>query len=163
MEGGRGAAARASPLRELLQQYAFRVSCVGTAMSTTPRPRVLIIDDEPAILAVYPEVLGVDYDVSVASSGQEALDRLAGDPGFDVILCDYMMPDMDGRALYERLSLQAPQLLDRMLFCSGGLVSERAREFVASLPHPLLEKPVPIDALTAAIDSVAKHPRRGKA
>src|SRR5215510_6235569 len=42
------------------------VSCVGTAMSTTPRPRVLIIDDEPAILAVYPEVLGVDYDVSVA-------------------------------------------------------------------------------------------------
>ncbi|HKU44797.1 MAG TPA: response regulator [Polyangiales bacterium] len=127
--------------------------------STTPRPRVLIIDDEPAILAVYPEVLGVDYDVAVASSGQEALARLARDPDFDVILCDYMMPDMDGRALYERLSSQAPQLLDRMLFCSGGLVSDRARDFVAGLAHPVLEKPIPIDELTAAIDRVAR-PRR---
>ena len=132
-------------------------------MPTTSRPRVLIIDDEPAILAVYPEVLGVDYDVSVASSGQEALDTLARDPDFDVILCDYMMPDMDGRALYDHLSVRAPQLLDRMLFCSGGLVSERAREFVASLPHPLLEKPVPIDALCEAIDSVARPAGPGRA
>jgi CheY-like chemotaxis protein len=132
-------------------------------MSTTPRPRVLIIDDEPAILAVYPEVLGVDYDVSVASSGKEALATLARDPAFDVILCDYMMPDMDGRALYERLSRQEPQLLDRMLFCSGGLVSEHAREFVESLPHPMLEKPVPIDALCAAIDRVARPAERGEA
>jgi hypothetical protein len=70
---------------------------------------------------------------------------------------------MDGQALYERLSRQEPQLLDRMLFCSGGLVSEHAREFVASLRHPLLEKPVPIDALCAAIDRVARPPARGKA
>jgi len=126
-------------------------------MSTSPRPRVLIIDDEPAILAVYPEVLGVDYDVAVASSGQQALALLDHDPEFDVILCDYMMPDMDGRALYEQLQQRAPQLLDRMLFCSGGLVSARARNFVASVRNPLLEKPIPIDRLCAAIDRVANR------
>lgn len=126
-------------------------------MSTAPRPRILIIDDEPAILAVYPEVLGVDYSVSVASSGQEALAILARESDFDVVLCDYMMPDMDGRALYERLSEHAPHLLDRVLFCSGGLVSERAREFVASVKNPLLEKPIPLDRLCAAIDQVARR------
>ena len=128
-------------------------------MSTTPRPRVLIIDDEPAILAVYPEVLGVDYDVAVASSGQEALEKLARSPDFDVILCDYMMPDMDGQALYERLQVQAPQLLDRVLFCSGGLVSERARDFVATVKNAMLEKPIPIDRLCDAIDQVARRER----
>jgi two-component system, cell cycle sensor histidine kinase and response regulator CckA len=126
-------------------------------MPNTPRPRVLIIDDEPAILAVYPEVLGVDYCVAVASSGQQALDTIASQPDFDVILCDYMMPDLDGRALYEHLHDHAPHLLDRLVFCSGGLVSERARKFVASISNPLLEKPIPIDRLCAAIDRVAKR------
>jgi two-component system cell cycle sensor histidine kinase/response regulator CckA len=129
-------------------------------MSTTPRPRVLIIDDEPAILAVYPEVLGVDYDVAVASNGQAALEILDREPDFDVILCDYMMPDMDGRALYEHLQATAPHLLDRVLFCSGGLVSERAREFVASVHNPMLEKPIPIDRLCQAIDRVARRASR---
>jgi two-component system cell cycle sensor histidine kinase/response regulator CckA len=129
-------------------------------MPNTPRPRVLIIDDEPAILAVYPEVLGVDYQVAVASSGQQALETIASEPDFDVILCDYMMPDLDGRALYEHLQANAPHLLDRLVFCSGGLVSERARKFVASISNPLLEKPIPIDRLCAAIDRVAKRRTR---
>jgi two-component system cell cycle sensor histidine kinase/response regulator CckA len=121
------------------------------------RPRVLIIDDEPAILAVYPEVLGVDYKVVVASSGQQALDLIATEPNFDVILCDYMMPDLDGRALYEHLRTHAPHLLERLMFCSGGLVSERARKFVASISNPLLEKPIPLDTLCDAIDQVVKR------
>jgi CheY-like chemotaxis protein len=118
------------------------------------RPRVLIVDDEPAILAVYPEVLGVDYQVVVAASGQQALDLVAVEPDFDVILCDYMMPDLDGRALYEHLRAHAPHLLERLMFCSGGLVSERARKFIASISNPLLEKPIPLDTLCAAIDQV---------
>lgn len=121
------------------------------------RPRVLIIDDEPAILAVYPEVLGVDYQVVVASSGQQALDLIATEPDFDVILCDYMMPDLDGRALYEHLRAHAPHLLHRLMFCSGGLVSERARKFVASITNPLLEKPIEIDELCAAIDQIVEQ------
>lgn len=127
--------------------------------TTTPRPRVLIIDDEPAILAVFPEVLGVDYAVTVASTGRRALELLESEPEFDVILCDYMMPDLDGRALYEHLRERAPQLLERVVFCSGGLVNERAREFIASVANPLLEKPIPIDRLCAAIDRVAKRSR----
>lgn len=121
------------------------------------RPRVLIIDDEPAILAVYPEVLGVDYDVVVASSGVRALELIATEPDFDVILCDYMMPDLDGRALYEHLREHAPQLLDRVMFCSGGLVSERAQRFIASIDNPLLEKPIAIERLVSAIDQIVRR------
>jgi DNA-binding NarL/FixJ family response regulator len=80
------------------------------------RPRVLIIDDEPAILAVYPEVLGVDYQVEVASSGQQALEILAREPDFDVILCDYM-------------TCNAPRPICWIGWCSAAAVSSvSARE-----------------------------------
>lgn len=136
---------------------AFEFSWYDASTLTSPQPRVLIIDDEPAILAVYPEVLGSDYFVAVASTGRRALELIEREPEFDVILCDYMLPDLDGREMYEELKVRAPHMLDRLMFCSGGLVSERAREFVDSIENPMLEKPIPIDRLCEEIANLVKR------
>ncbi|HEX4355452.1 MAG TPA: response regulator, partial [Polyangiales bacterium] len=77
------------------------------------RARVLLVDDEPSIRAVYPEVLGLDYEVVVAANGREGLAILAERTDFDVIVCDMTMPGMDGPQFYEALRAQAPQLLTR--------------------------------------------------
>lgn len=122
------------------------------------RAKVLLVDDEPSLRAVYPQVLGHDYDVSVAATGREALDVLSARPDFDVILCDLTMPDMDGPALYDALRSKAPELLPRVLFCSGGLISARLREFAARIPNAFLDKPIALDALCAAIERVAHQP-----
>jgi CheY-like chemotaxis protein len=126
-------------------------------MSTqrTHRSRVLLVDDEPSIRAVYPEVLGLDYDVTVAANGREGLAILAQRTDFDVILCDLSMPDLDGPEFYEALRAQAPQLMSRVLFCSGGLTTARLREFAASVPNQFLDKPIALDALCVALDRVA--------
>ena len=124
----------------------------------TRRAKVLLVDDEPSLRAVYPQVLGSDYDVSVAASGREALDVLSQRPDFDVILCDLTMPDMDGPALYDALRTRAPQLLDRVLFCSGGLISARLRDGAARIPNVFLDQPIALDALCAAIERVARGP-----
>jgi CheY-like chemotaxis protein len=116
----------------------------------------LLVDDEPSLRAVYPQVLANDYDVSVAASGREALAVLTDRPDFDVILCDLSMPDMDGPALYDALRTEAPQLLDRLLFCSGGLISARLRDFAARIPNVFLDKPISLEALCAAIERVAR-------
>ncbi len=118
------------------------------------RARVLLIDDEPGIRAVYRELLAADHDISVAASGPEALALIARERPFEVILCDLMMPEMDGRELYEQLRGRSPELLRRMVFCSGGIVTERSRVFVASIPNRLLEKPISVEALREAIDDV---------
>jgi CheY-like chemotaxis protein len=134
----------------------------GLSMFSSHRPgraRLLLVDDEPSIRAVYPEVLGGDYDVSVAASGREALDVLAEGGDFDVILCDLTMPDMDGPDLYDALRSKAPQLLDRVLFCSGGLISTRLRDFAARIPNVFLDKPIALDALCAAIEQVVRGPQ----
>ncbi|MBQ4833286.1 two-component system response regulator [Pseudoalteromonas sp. MMG010] len=59
------------------------------------RPRILIVDDEPANLKVMREVLGSSYRMSFAKSGDAALTLLEKEQP-KLILLDIMMPDMNG-------------------------------------------------------------------
>jgi putative two-component system response regulator len=59
------------------------------------RPRILIVDDEPANLKVMREVLGSSYRMSFAKSGDAALALLEKEQP-KLILLDIMMPDMNG-------------------------------------------------------------------
>lgn len=59
--------------------------------------RILLVDDEPSLLAVLEPVLtAAGYDVAVASTGMHALEQVNGDRP-DVILLDLGLPDMDGK------------------------------------------------------------------
>ena len=64
-------------------------------MSDEARPRILCVDDEPPLLDGLRRTLGDAFDVVVASSGPEGLDRL-GEGQFDAILSDMRMPGQDG-------------------------------------------------------------------
>jgi len=62
---------------------------------------VLIVDDEIVNIKVLARILGSEYKIYTASSGEEAI-RTAKDRMPDLILLDILMPDMDG---YQTLSL----------------------------------------------------------
>ncbi len=64
---------------------------------------VLVVDDEPAILASISKVLSPYYQVRAANSGSRALQVSAGEPHPDLILLDVLMPEMDGYAVLNRL------------------------------------------------------------
>ena len=66
------------------------------------RPRILIVDDEPANLKVMREVLGEQYRMSFAKSGAAALALLEKDLPH-LILLDIMMPDMNGFEVCQRI------------------------------------------------------------
>ncbi|HZS87822.1 MAG TPA: response regulator [Chloroflexota bacterium] len=63
---------------------------------------VLVIDDEPSIVALIEEVLGVEGYRVVAAVGEAAL-QCARDVHPDVILLDLMMPGLDGVEVSQRL------------------------------------------------------------
>ena len=134
---------------------------VFCCMSSSHRPRaarVLLIDDEPSIRIVYPEILRSDYEVDVAASGREGLQVLSERKDYDAIICDLAMPDLDGPEFHAQLRAMAPHLLERIVFYSGGLVTPRMRAFVASIPNQFLEKPIAIEVLCAAIERVRARP-----
>ena len=66
------------------------------------RPRILIVDDDSAILEPLEILLALRYEVTLATNGEEALDRLSAEP-VDLIILDMLMPIMDGEEVMQEL------------------------------------------------------------
>lgn len=114
------------------------------------RPRVLFVDDEENLARLFAHALGERYRVEVETTGRDAARRLEADPHFDAVVCDLMMPDVDGPEVYHRAVRSHPQLAARFVFTTGGAFTERARAFLDSVDNPCVEKPFrfsDIDAL----------------
>jgi len=112
-----------------------------------PRRRVLVIDDEDSIGLSLRRALGDEMSVVIATGGREALALLEADREFDVILCDVVMPDMDGVAVYRAVQERVPELGPRFVFMSGGALTADARAFVAEMHGRFIEKPFAVDDL----------------
>ncbi len=70
------------------------------------KPRVLIVDDVPTNCRVLMNSLKSDYDIEIATSGEQALEMvIVNQP--DLILLDIMMPRMDGYEVCSRLKQDA--------------------------------------------------------
>ncbi|MBN8230408.1 PAS domain S-box protein [Corallococcus macrosporus] len=121
-----------------------------------PRGRVLVVDDEPAVGRVLQRLLR-GHDVEVATSGRQALERMAQAPGFDAVLCDVMMPDLAGRDVYEAVRREYPGLERRFVFVSGGAFTSGAREFLERIPNPLLEKPFDEARVRGAVEELVRN------
>jgi PleD family two-component response regulator len=60
-----------------------------------PRARILVVDDDEFAVKVYRRILG-EHELVIARDGEEALRLVRAAPRFDVILCDFHMPKIDG-------------------------------------------------------------------
>ncbi|MFN0253347.1 MAG: ATP-binding protein [Kofleriaceae bacterium] len=119
--------------------------------ASTSRKRVLIIDDEPLLRDVLTRLLGGDHEIATASSGAEGLAKLS-DGTFDAIVCDVMMPGMDGQEVHRRIAAAHPGLERRIIFITGGTFSPELDDFLATTPNRLLAKPFLLDDVIAAVE-----------
>jgi CheY-like chemotaxis protein len=116
------------------------------------RARILVVDDEPAILRAIQGVLGAaDHDVLVAEGGPEALTVLRGDVAFDALLCDLHMPQVDGIAVHSWLRGHEPELARRTIFLTADSVSDRARQFISAVEPVVVSKPISAADLDRAL------------
>lgn len=116
--------------------------------------RVLVVDDDDALVRALRRALRAHRLVCV-SSGREALACLEADDGFDVVLCDLLMPGMTGMELYERLEALGLPVRERMVFLTGGAATPRARAFLARVPNRAVHKPVLPDELASILIEIA--------
>src|SRR2546425_2023259 len=85
------------------------------------QPRVLIVDDDPALLQALPEALRIrmsDVTVDTADSAAAALDRIAL-RDYDAIVTDIKMPGMDGFALLSEIRARRPDTPTLMITGHG--------------------------------------------
>lgn len=126
-------------------EFPFDTGVSPSVSQPTPPPRearrILVIDDDQSMVRAYRRVLR-NRDAVVVDSGREALDLLSSDRDFDLIVCDLMMPEVDGPAVYESLKQSAPDLAGRVVFCTGGAITPRMQAFVASVDNEVLNKPL---------------------
>ena len=74
-----------------------------TAEASVPVQRILVVDDEPAILRALTSALTArGYGVSQAVTGQLAIDMVAVDPP-DAVVLDLRLPDIDGVEVCRRV------------------------------------------------------------
>jgi two-component system NtrC family sensor kinase len=117
---------------------------------------VLVIDDEEPILNLVRENLGRHgYEVKAVTHGEAGLNELKQN-SFDVTFCDWKMPGLNGRQIYERLRNTDPKLCRRIVFITGDVINDSMRQFLETEKLPFLTKPFALPELRAAINTVLK-------
>jgi signal transduction histidine kinase/ActR/RegA family two-component response regulator len=113
--------------------------------------RVLLVDDEPAIVkTVSSNLINLGYTVSAFSDGREALDVFAEDPRrFDILMTDNLMPHMGGIELARRFHELRPDI--PVVLCSGYFSPGTDAAARAVGIQELLTKPLGIYQLATAI------------
>ncbi|MEP7121223.1 MAG: PAS domain S-box protein [Byssovorax sp.] len=118
------------------------------------RGRVLVIDDEEAMGLLLEHGLGKEHTTTSLTSPRDALEQLEAGERFDVILCDVMMPDLSGPALYQLVRKFAPDQAARIIFMTGAAFSSTDWTFLDGTTHPTLRKPFVLQAVRDAVRAI---------
>lgn len=112
------------------------------ALSPVPRSRILVVDDDRDVADLIKEILVRDgFLVDHADAAETALPLLRNHR-YALILSDLNMPGLGGKAFFELIEREMPDLSDRVGFVSGDTMSPAARGFLERAGRPYLEKPI---------------------
>lgn len=115
------------------------------------RKRVLIVDDDPQILAIVQETLKSDrFDVRTASNGYDA-GLLTEQFRPDLILLDYMLPDINGSVVCERIRGNPEYAATRIAFVSGVADDTEVQRLLARGADAFVRKPFRADELLRTV------------
>jgi two-component system, OmpR family, response regulator MprA len=116
--------------------------------------RILIIEDDPAILKVLQRGLAYEgYTVDVATDGRTGL-NLAHDHHPDLVILDWMLPGMDGLEVCRRLRLQSG--LPILMLTAKDTIQDRVQGLDAGADDYIV-KPFNLDELTARIRALFRR------
>lgn len=122
---------------------------------------VLIIDDDDAVRAAFSRILRhAGFQVTPVENGVAALHQVR-QREFDVVVCDYRMPELGGQGFYEQVEEYFPLIAGRVVFVTAFAEDPKIQTFLAQTGQPVLGKPVENEKLIDAVNQiVARNLRR---
>lgn len=113
---------------------------------------VLFVDDERRLVDVYADIFGTEFDVHIATSGQEALQKIRQLKNVAVVMSDFHMPVMDGATFLQEVMNYAPQATRILLTGTAGITGAKDAVNKGQI-FRFLTKPCPLDQLRGAIEA----------
>ena len=112
---------------------------------------ILLLDDDEQLAEALKALLeSHNFVVTVAYNGVEGV-REVMSIDFDVIICDLLMPQMNGEMFYLAVQRTKPHLCNRFVFITGHSDNPKIEEFIKRVNGLVLLKPVQIDELVRMI------------
>ncbi|MDO9566314.1 MAG: response regulator [Candidatus Desulfaltia sp.] len=100
------------------------------------KKRILIADDEEAIRILLAMALKTyDYEVDIVKNGLEAINNIYK-RSYDLIITDYMMPEMDGLELTKRIRSEYPFIPILIVSANGPVHDFLKSGATACIPKP---------------------------
>jgi PAS domain S-box-containing protein len=116
-----------------------------------PASRILVVDDEQAVLDVLRRFLEIaGHEVVSLDSGTEAINRLDAGEKVDLVILDLMIPREDGTQTFRRVRDRWPDL--PVLLCTGLLHVGSAPQLIQEGAAGLLRKPFRMNELWYAVN-----------
>ncbi|MDZ4829343.1 MAG: response regulator [Phycisphaerae bacterium] len=116
------------------------------------RRRILVVDDDPQIIALVEDCLkGERFEVRSAATGYDA-GILTEQFRPDIILLDYMLPDINGSVVCDRIRGNLEYTGTRIIFVSGVADDEEVQRLLKSGADAFVRKPFRADDLLRTIE-----------
>lgn len=117
------------------------------------RARILVVDDEPLVAEAIERVLAPEHEVVAVGGARLALERTA-EARFDLVVCDFLMPEMSGADFWAELGRRDPALAERIILVTGAGEIDEVRNAMGGFEGPIVEKPFTAADLRAAVAGV---------
>ena len=126
------------------------------AVGEAPRPRVLVVDDEPLIRWSIAEALSASgYSVVEAGTGRGAMEELArASDAFGVVVLDLRLPDSDNLSLLTRLLDLAPRA--RIILMTAHGTDVVAEEAHARGAFGFVNKPFELSDMASMVEAASR-------
>lgn len=126
--------------------------------STTIRGRVLLVDDEEAVLGLEKEILeSRALSVTAVRTGEEAMNLLSAE-NVDLIVTDMKMPgQVSGIALYEWVQQNRPDLARRVVFTMSDAANDTASSALRDSGVTCVQKPFEVETFWGVIQRTLRE------
>ena len=141
-----GSKFRRIPRVELLRFMRTNESPTDVLEST--RKRILVVDDDEQIVEMFVDVLGRDdrFEIKTAKTGYDA-GMLTESFKPHLILLDYMLPDINGNLVCDRIRANPDYAKTKIIIVSGVVKREEIDELLQSGADDFVKKPFNINEL----------------